>query len=218
MRHLALRSSFGERSPPRDSIGGVPWVPVSSSPHVCKICKKGLQLFIQFDVNSRFRIPFEDGSHLVIFMCPECNDIPSFQSYPGGRLPPRFWDLSEGHYFSALYRPGGSGGNLGKEHFLKEFELNFIEEAGICKEPYISVGGYPIWLQDPEQFYCGCGARMAFIGQVSENYGFPKNLDSPPQPDSFSEDEYCLFLGNELYVFGCEAMCNERAIWITVQG
>lgn len=58
---------------------------------------------------------------------------------------------------------------------------------------------------------------MRLLSQISENFPFPKLPSAPSQPDSFSRDDYCLFLGNEVYIFACVDQCNERAIWITVQ-
>jgi hypothetical protein len=40
---------------------------------------------------------------------------------------------------------------------------------------------------------------------------------APRQPDSFSNDDYCLLLGNEVYIFACEAQCDLRAVHVVVQ-
>ena len=42
---------------------------------------------------------------LLWFMCPKCNEIPSFDACEDGRLPDQFWEKTEGHFFAALTMP-----------------------------------------------------------------------------------------------------------------
>src|SRR6185503_9030224 len=81
----------------------------------------------------------------------------------------------------------------------------------------VKVGGTPSWVQQPEVHVCCCGSRMAFIGQVPLDHPFPKLPDAPEQPDTFSAEDYCLFLGNETYLFACERQCHPGAVWPVLQ-
>jgi len=58
---------------------------------------------------------------------------------------------------------------------------------------------------------------MRFVCQAPENWRFAKKPEAPEQPDSVSANDYILFLGNEVYVFACEAQCDPRAVHVVVQ-
>ena len=50
-------------------------------------------LFFQFDVRPEFGLSVAPGSHLLAFMSPEVNEIPSFDFVADGApLPERFWE------------------------------------------------------------------------------------------------------------------------------
>src|SRR2546421_4726108 len=57
----------------RASIGGYPILPIGESWPVCAEdgCNRRMALFLQFDVEDRFGLPFETGSTLGIFQCIE---------------------------------------------------------------------------------------------------------------------------------------------------
>lgn len=216
--YFAIKNPIDSESVPKNSIGTAPWLPSGIRSPVCAQCSTSMQLFFQFDIDRRFNLPLQEGSHFVLFMCPECNEIPSFESYSGKQLPERFWEKTEGHFFSALYKPQNLLVENNISSLLKSYKLDF-HQINSVKMPneLIKVGGKPDWLQDDERFFCCCGEEMSFICQVPENYPFPKTDSAPEQPDSFSGSDYCIFLGNQVYIFGCSKQCHERAIWITVQ-
>lgn len=58
---------------------------------------------------------------------------------------------------------------------------------------------------------------MRFVCQVPQDWRFPKRTGAPAQPDSFSAEDYCLFLGNETYLFACEAQFDPRAVHAVAQ-
>ena len=202
----------------RSSIGGDAILPPDISVPVCRNCDLQLLLFLQFDVDAAWELPIEAGSHLAIFMCPNCNEIPCFSYHGGGELPDRYWETTEGHFFAVLGKPTPESVVRTQPPLLMKRKVRFepVENAAVTAE--ITAGGEPQWIQDPEEFVCCCGEKMAFIAQVAENFGFRKQPDAPSQPNSFSADEYCLFLGNEIYIFACPKQCHPRAVWITVQG
>lgn len=204
---------------PRSSIGGSAFLSEGMDIPNCRNCGTGLFLFLQFDIGDEWDVAIEAGSHLVLFTCPRCNEIPSFNQYPTGQLPQEFWNATKGHFFAALFPAGTATKQIAQQPLLITKELVFETDATQSDlTQYIRVGGEPYWLQDPEKFTCACGANMAFIGQIPEDLGFQKQDDAPEQPDSFSADEYCLFLGNEVYIFACSRECNPRSVWMTVQG
>jgi hypothetical protein len=77
--------------------------------------------------------------------------------------------------------------------------------------------GEPYWLQNPETHVCACGAPMKLMLQVPENYGFDMSEGAPQQPNSFSRTQYCLFLGNQLYLLACAKQCHPLALWPVLQ-
>lgn len=219
MRFKAVPTTVAPSVTPRCSIGGSAILPAGLEVPDCRNCGAKLLLFLQYDIDASWSLPFEAGSRLVVFMCPKCNEIPSFNPFPGGALPADFWLSAEGHFFAAMCKPADEEVILPQKPLLVTKELHFEPTAEEGHMPgSVCVGGSPFWLQDPERFVCRCGSELAFVSQVAENFGFEKQADAPAQPNSFSADEYCLFLGNEVYVFACPRQCDPRAVWITVQG
>lgn len=216
----ATLSAVDDDQTPPNSIGGQPYLPLGVPIPSCRNCGEELLTFLQFDIEEAWRLPQLSDSHLVVMMCPRCNEIPTFETYADGKLPAEFWNETEGHFFAACM-----SSNVPLQAtppatlYLKCQELSFepSEEEGYVSD-MIRMGGEPIWLQDPEPVTCGCGAKMLFVAQISENFPFEKLPDAPEQPDSFSADDYCLFLGNEIYIFACPQQCDLRSVWITVQG
>jgi hypothetical protein len=178
-----------------------------------------MQLFLQFDIEERFGTPFKAGSHFVLFMCPECNEIPSFEADLDSKLPNEYWLTTEKHFYAALFKPEELvAPSHAAKSLLQSFGLSFSLAVDThLAEQGLRVGGEPDWIQDAENHVCCCGAEMRLICQIPENFGFPKTISAPEQPDSFSSEDYCLFLGNEIYAFGCSRQCDVRAVWITVQ-
>ena len=206
----------------RASIAGNAIIPEGKTIPTCQNCGRELILFLQFDVEERFSLPFLPDSRFVLFACPHCNDIPRFEFfYETGFLPQNYWDITEGHFFTALYRPGQPETVLKQLPYLQPFRLSFESFGPFKKDSFlqdtIRVGGAPDWFQFPEEYTCSCGAKMEFLCEISESFGFPKRPEAPEQTNTFSEDEYCVFLGSEIYIFACPNQCHEQAIWITVQ-
>ena len=170
-------------------------------------------LFFQFDLPVGLGFPFQAGSHLSMFMCPEHNEIPSFDQTT--QLPAEYWLATEGHWYAALDKRGNEV-RVESPPFLKPEKLE-LSDTPRERGWQLSVGGDPDWMQDSEQFTCNCGAKMHFICQLSDGHEFPKLPNAPEQPDSSSANDYVLFLGNEVYVFACSIQCNPNAVWITVQ-
>lgn len=147
-------------------------------------------------------------------MCPQHNEIPSFESYT--KLPLHYWEAGDGHWQAFMTLPGSEQVVTPTKQYLKPAELKLSEQPQ--KSDWVfAVGGEPEWLQDEESFVCSCGAPMHFICQLSDGHEFPKLDEAPEQPDSSSYDDYVLFLGNEVYIFACESQCDPRAVWATVQ-
>lgn len=78
--------------------------------------------------------------------------------------------------------------------------------------PGFKIGGHPSWAQDTELHTCCCGAEMRFLCQIPEDFPFRKRPEAPSQPDSFSANDYALFLGNSIYLFACESQCSQWAL------
>jgi hypothetical protein len=58
---------------------------------------------------------------------------------------------------------------------------------------------------------------MRLLLQIPEGFGFEMAPGALPQPNSFSTKQYCLFLGNELYLLGCTRQCHPLAVLPVLQ-
>jgi hypothetical protein len=153
-------------------------------------------------------------------------------------------DGSTRFYELYLHRPGSSVSDVvhPPDEILRPKQLRFVLQDEVADDDAVTlrahekyagvslslgevvggvqgfkVGGQPAWAQAPEVHRCCCGAQMLFVCQVPLDWPFAKLPGAPEQPDSSSSDDYCLFLGNETYVFACEAQCDPRAVHVVVQ-
>ena len=219
----AIKQKIDDVGMYRSSIGGNAIIPEGKTIPLCQNCGRELILFLQFDVEERFSLPFISGSRFVLFACPHCNDIPSSDIYEkcGFLLPDNFWETARGHFFTALYRPGQVETELKQLPYLQPFQLNFVSFGPLNGDTFlqdtIRIGGGPDWFQNPEEYTCSCGTQMEFICQISQDFSFLKRPETPEQEMTYSNEEYNLFIGNEIYIFACPNQCHERAVWIVVQ-
>lgn len=196
----------------KNSIGGYPIVPRGYAWPICQQSQKKMVFFLQLDLPKS--MGFGDDAHLSIFMSPAINEIPSFDYIlDGKRLPDDYWIKRESH-FKAYFFKGESDTLNDIDPYLEYQELKLGEG-----DPFedIQLGGDPDWLQSP-QFPLGSkGEKFEFILQIPENYRFPQRSDIPAQPDSFSNTDYCLFLGNQIYLFISKEIDDPEAVYIVVQ-
>jgi hypothetical protein len=206
---------------PRDSIGGAAVLPAGMKwPHCA--CGQRMVLFFQLDVAEEFGLPFAPGSHLSIFMCPADNDAP--EQFRKHRLPAQIWkrrrqiDGKKRFYELVLHRPGSREQVHPVEPSLVRRGLRFDRKPEeVTGAQGFKVGGHPFWVQMPSYHQCACGAEMRFLCQLPENFPFRKTREAPEQADSFSRNDYCLFLGNCVYLLACEAQCDPLAVHPVVQ-
>ena len=194
-------------------------------------------LFFQIEIEARFQLRFGAGSQLAAFMCPKHNEIRSIcpetrRNYqvkpksPFRKLPDGYWRRNPGHFKLWLLPPNAERQFEDADEYLVPRELTFrkreeeVVDNGLGRingSQGFKVGGLPFWPQDPEYYQCSCGGAMSFICQVPDCYGFEKLPAAPEQPNSFSASEYCLFLGNDVYLFGCAEQCRPEAVWPVLQ-
>lgn len=205
----------------RNTVGGVPFMPAGVSVPRCRICNAPMVLFFQMDIQAEFEIPFEDGSHLLIFMCPTHNEATGLASlYNDVPLPDQYWQSDEGHYALFLFPPCQLQNDGHMDEHIESFQVTFdraLEEVQTFEDFDVGsycfkVGGVPGWMNYCVDKRCTCGGKMSFVCQIPDGFGFKKIPTAPEQPDSFSASEYCLFLGNQVYVLACELQCNPRAV------
>ena len=67
-----------DATPPRDSIGGHPFLPEGTDWPLCPSSGKRMVFFFQFDTRAEFGLTLAAGSHLAVFMSPEVNEIATF--------------------------------------------------------------------------------------------------------------------------------------------
>jgi hypothetical protein len=205
----------------RNTVGGSPFMPPGSSVPRCRLCNARMVLFFQLDIRSEFGLPFRDGSHLLVFMCPTHNEPPLLPSiYNDSPLPESYWDAETGHYSLLLFPPSDliSDGHL-DEHIASyslsfehaQEEIHNFGEFDIGSYEF-KIGGVPGWMNYSIDKRCTCGGEMTFICQTPDGFGFKQTPAAPEQPDSFSSTEYCLFLGNQVYILACNRQCDPRAV------
>lgn len=156
----------------RNSSGCDAILPNDSSYPTCRLCGQKQLMFLQFAVPVELGLPIAAESQLSIFMCPEHNEIPSFESK--AHLEGDYWNGGEGNWAAFLALPGKVRTALGPR-ILEPVSFEFDEHP--ANPSYkIAVGGKPEWVQEPEQFVCSCGAKMAFVSQISDSYKFKNCL------------------------------------------
>jgi hypothetical protein len=228
VRIITIEAAKGD-APLRSSVGGRPHLAAGEAWPTCRTHGVPLVLFFQIDAADA-GAPLRKGEHLLVFQCPQWNDIPEFAPVkPGEPLPDAFWDAGEGHYAFLLNTDasqvlGSAEKNL--THSAMTFQEAPEETQAITPkrgEPFtigrraFKVGGTPSWAQGPQTYRCRCGADMELLVEVPLNFIFPKTKEAPEQPGTYSDTEYMLFLGNETYLFGCTKRCDPRAVFAVVQ-
>jgi hypothetical protein len=222
---LCIEVSTDNSSSDCGCIGGRPGLPVGDRWPLCEICGDELVLFFDIQLPESAQSPFIPYSRLQVYACREHDDISGtiYSDYERSnqvalvkQLPPEFWKISDGHYLLRLLSPIEDT-ELGKqEDRLEKKFLKARESAEGCTHG-LKLFGEPDWLQDPEVHICACGAPMALILQVPDGYGFQMMPNATEQSNSFSNSQYCLFLGNQLYLLGCTSQCNAHALWPVLQ-
>jgi len=168
-------------------------------------------------------VPIAAGTHISLFMCPTHNDVPSFVN--DGVRPGEFWDKDVGLFAAYADAPGIALVPGDEDSYLAPAELLLTpgteaverDDEGIeSGKPIFKLGGIPARYNEQHKVTCGCGAPMAYLLQLPESYEFPKQANAPEQPDSFSRNDYCLFLGNVVTLLVCTASCDPRAVTVTL--
>jgi hypothetical protein len=241
----AMQSAFGEEpkkrtaethlveladpvagKPARDTTGGSAILVEGQTYPTCGKCGARMLLFLQLDIRAEFKIPFETGSHLLVFMCPTHNDIPWMPETPKfTKLPERFWEKESDNYAILLNRPNRKEWIAEPDPILEHRRLTFkrsIETVQSFGDFDIGgyefkVGGVPSWINfSYDDKLCACGGKLQFVCQVSEDFPFPQRPGAPEQPDNFSSRAYGLFLGNFVYIMACTRQCDPRALFAVV--
>ncbi|MEZ0369768.1 MAG: hypothetical protein ACAI44_11845 [Candidatus Sericytochromatia bacterium] len=210
------------------SLGGSPLLPADQPWPACEHCQTPMTFFLQFPVQAEWKTKLKPGSQLSLFMCLKHSDplMPPLQPKLKGELPQRFWELkaSDREYSQFLLqltppeqalvaqsaRPGLVPRSLRFEPHAEALQPGGRTKLG---EALFKIGGTPSWFQDPEKYTCCCGAAMDFLFQIPKDMEFPKQSEAPVQENTFSDDHYLFFLGNEVYVFACRAQCHPQALW-----
>jgi hypothetical protein len=181
--------------------------------------------FLEIELPNDSSCPFQAGGRLQIFACREHDDIagtiysdykPFANASRNIMLPDGYWNLSDGHYVLRLLPPSIKTSTARREpRLISQFLV--ATHADDESEDGFKLFGRPYWLQDAETHRCSCGAPMELIVQIPDGQGFPMAVGADEQPNSFSRTEYCIFLGNQLYVLGCTKQCDPRALWPVLQ-
>lgn len=191
------------------------------------MCGSDLIHFLDVELPERSS-PFKAGSRLQIFACREHDDVAGtmYSDYNrfgalamSKRLPDAYWEITDGHYLLRLLPPNTPVKSRGSENRLALQNLQLTKKEDTEGDPLMALKlfGHPSWAQDPEHHLCSCGKPMQLLFQMPENSGFDMAAGAPQQPNSFSPSQYCLFLGNELYLLACTAQCHPLALLPVLQ-
>jgi hypothetical protein len=174
--------------------------------------------FFQLDIPED--LPTFGGDRLLVFQCPRHNDA----CFPprASRLPDGYWDRppppNDMPFWRILVerRPGEPHADA--DPYLRPRGLALrrttetVNQYGKGRREF-KLGGVASWAQDPEHYQCACGAELAFVGQVPEDHPFDTLPGQEPQPGWYRDEDYALFLGNELYILACPDHCHPAAAW-----
>ena len=199
--------------PTRDSIGGYAFLPESVPYPICPESEKPMVLFFQFEIRSDFGLSVAPGSHLLAFMSPSVNEIHSFDWAKSGEpLADAFLRDRLKHFKLFVFGPEVKLSPAATpDPYLVHQKLEFAPNAD-PSDPFLFVGGEPRWYQDEESH-----PGFDFLCQLSESYPFAKQENAEEQPDSFSDDDYCLFLGNSTYLFTRPEPKDPEEVWVVLQ-
>jgi len=165
----------------RNTMGGWPILDQLQPWPACR-CGTRMVLFFQLDVPPD--IPIFGGEHLLAFQCPRHNE--ACFGPRERQLPPRYWDQPPSPnampFWRILRQRAGVVAATADPYLQpRRLTLKRAEEAsdehgnGVWA---FKVGGLPAWSQGPEYYRCACGSELAFLGQVPENFGFPKRPEA----------------------------------------
>ena len=192
----------------RDTLGGWPVLDPDTPWPACP-CGAPMVLFFQLDLPPDVAVL--GGEHLLAFQCPQHNEAcfpPDEQ-----QLPPRYWDRppppNDFPFWRFLLQRAGVV-SATADPVLQALRLTL--EPGES-DWAITVGGEPRWSQDPEHYRCSCGSDLVYLLGIPDSFGFPQQPGAPQQPDTFSAVEYCMFLGNSVYLLACPVRCDPAALW-----
>ncbi len=206
-------------------VGGNPGIPVGDSWPRCNLCNAEMIAFIEVILPETDAGVFKQGSRLQIFACREHDDIAGtiYADYTLfdriariEKLPPEYWRTTDGHYLVRLLPPSQAITSTRNESRLVQ-QFVTLNPAPTESDLGLQLFGSPFWLQDPESHICSCGAPMELLIQIPEGQGFAMAKGAEEQPNSFSATQYCIFLGNQLFLFGCTKQCNPLALWPVLQ-
>lgn len=201
----------------RNSIGGYPILAKDQEYPVCNKCGNKMVLFFQFDIEERFNLPFKPGSHFLVFMCPQHNEISD--QFHKEALPENFWsgEWTE-HYSIILNPPGIEERTYDKDPYLVYQEIVLDERNEVISDGFgcrprkgekkygknkYKIGGIPSFYQADVPRYCSCGAELSFVCEVPFLHLFNKEKQTAKQNNTCDSDSYILFLGNHVYFYAC---------------
>jgi hypothetical protein len=226
VHYIKVESAEHAGKTPRATIGGQPILPDDQPWPTCRLCKAEMIFFFQFDLQKNFDLPLKSLSHLLVFMCPIHNDIPT-QLVEGNeqQLPEEYWRKSFGHYALLLNKPGAKETARQTDEHIAKRVVTFSEaEEDVDWDGHMErgtagfkVGGVPHWHYEAEYTRCACGAEMIFLCQLPAGFSFPTRKSAPEQPDTAASKAYQLFLGRPTYIFACKVQCTAYSLYAVTQ-
>jgi hypothetical protein len=202
----------------RNTIGGVPILQKGQSVPCCQKCGRQLTLFLQFDIDKTFNLPFEEGSHFLLFSCIPCENLPDEEYSDVDKVVKvSFGNPVCGHYSLMMNEPNSDEifGSNDNEIEPKQIVFNEVNKSikdcqyvGKTGDDFeFKVGGVAAWCNYSINLNCRCGAPISFLCQISDSFDFFA-------PANKSTIYHSLFFGNIVYVMGRTKQCSPYSLLV----
>src|SRR5581483_6763664 len=153
---LTRAPSAASSEVPRATSGGRAIMAEGQPWPICPYCEARLALYLQFDIEGRFGLAFEPGSHLLLFHCPLRDHVPLLPSAP--EIPAAWIQPDFQASWRIILNPPGTREVVHEaDPVVLEQRVAFTaaEEKvsqgldGPIGKNDVKVGGIPHWVQPP---------------------------------------------------------------------
>jgi hypothetical protein len=222
---LKFETTDGQTGAEDSFVGGRPKIPEGTDFSLCNMCgaRQGFFLQVAFPPKTPWA-----GSSLAIFHCTSCVDddylIPGMLKNPrGAHVPLKFLRHYQTNFRFVTFDT--AKGRLRIDYSERvAFRRISMEPSPKPTLKQHKIGGVPSWVMEDEAPASTDTGNMDFLLQLLPGLTFPildgaprqRELDLTGVPAESPNEEYQLFIGNALYLFGCPGDA-ERLVYAITQ-